>query len=219
MTRAEQASREAAAVRARAEELSRRFGAGGAEFAADMAAAAAVPPTETASINPDANAAEVAQPAVEQVLAPADEQRRFQYGAACNGQKLRSSRTWRRSRPSAAKRKPLASAPPQRQPVQAAVQNGAPAKKPLAVDPAAPKPEIRSDAAERDARLRLERPTLAQRPLAAPAKKKPPAVSCERLSHFCAVARTTSCRPCRRGRANGRGRRPSSAPRRWPPRW
>ena len=55
MTRAEQASREAAAVRVRAEELSRRFGAGGAESAADMAPADVTVPTATASINTDAN--------------------------------------------------------------------------------------------------------------------------------------------------------------------
>ena len=72
MTRSEQASREAAAVRERAEELSRRFGAGGAEAAADVAPADVIVPTATASINTDANPSNVAQP-VEHLLAPADE--------------------------------------------------------------------------------------------------------------------------------------------------
>lgn len=68
MTRAEQAGREAAAVRARAEELSRRFGAG-----ESGAASPEVDSAETASIGTDARAADVAQPVVEQVLAPADD--------------------------------------------------------------------------------------------------------------------------------------------------
>ncbi len=90
----------------------------------------------------------------------------------------------------------------------------------LKVDPAAPKPEIRSDAAERDPRLRLERPAVARIASRRADNEKAARSSCERLSHFCAVARTTCpCRPCRHGRANGRGRCPSSAPRRWPPRW
>jgi hypothetical protein len=68
MTRAEQAGREAAAVRTRAEELSRRFGAGESGAASPEANSA-----ETASISTDASAADAAQPAVEQVLAPADD--------------------------------------------------------------------------------------------------------------------------------------------------
>ena len=59
MTRAEQASREAAAVRERAEELSRRFDAGGAEAISDVAPADVTVPTATASINAEANSSGV----------------------------------------------------------------------------------------------------------------------------------------------------------------
>ena len=74
MTRAQQANREAAAVRGRAEELSRRFGAGGAVSAADLAPAAVTVPTATASVNTDVNPSDgdVAQP-VANLPAPADE--------------------------------------------------------------------------------------------------------------------------------------------------
>jgi hypothetical protein len=138
MTRAEQASREAAAVRARAEELSRRFGAGGAESAADMAAAAAVPPTETASINRDANAADAAQPAVEHVLAPADASAAPDTAAASpdDAPVIEDMAT----KPAKPVKRYSAPFPP-RQAVQAAAQNAPPAKALLKVEPAAPKPE------------------------------------------------------------------------------
>ena len=139
MTRAAQASREAAAVRERAEELSRRFGAGGAESAADVVPVDVVNvPTATASINTDANPSDVAQP-VEHLLAPADER------AAHD-----SIDTWKNStrviedmpakpaksantKPAKPAKRSIASPPP-RQPVQTAVQNGARAEKLLAVD-------------------------------------------------------------------------------------
>jgi hypothetical protein len=138
MTRAEQASREAAAVRARAEELSRRFGAGGAESAADMAAAAAAPPTETASINRNANAADAAQPAVEHVLAPADDSAAPDTAAASpdDAPVIEDMAT----KPAKPVKRYSAPVPP-RQAVQAAAQNAPPAKALIKVDPAAPKPE------------------------------------------------------------------------------
>ena len=146
MTRAEQAGREAAAVRARAEELSRRFGAGGAEAAADMAAAVAAPPTETASINSEADAADTAQPALEHVLAPADEHAAHDsIDAGKDSTRVIKDMPAKPSKP--ANTKPAKAAkrgiasPLPRQPVQAAVQNGAPAKKFLAVDFAVPPPD------------------------------------------------------------------------------
>jgi hypothetical protein len=141
MTRAEQASREAAAVRARAEELSRRFGAGGAESAADMAPTDAVAPTATASINTDANPADAAQPAVEQVLAPADEHAAPDTAAAAkNDAPVIEDMATKPAKPTKAAKRNIPSAP-QRQAVQAAAQNAPPAKKFLTVDPAAPPPE------------------------------------------------------------------------------
>jgi hypothetical protein len=138
MTRAEQASRAAAAVRERAEELSRRFGAGGAESASDVVLADVAIPLATASINTDPNS-DVAQPA-EHLLAPADER------AAHN-----SIVAWKDStrviadmpakpakptntKPAKAAKRSIAS-------VRAAVQNSAPAIKLLAVDFAVPPPE------------------------------------------------------------------------------
>ena len=145
MTRAEQASREAAAVRERAEELSRRFGAGGAESAADVAPADVTVPTATASINTDANPSDVAQP-VEHLLAPADERAAHDSIAAWKdstqviedmpAKPAKPANT----KPAKAAKRSIASPPP-RQPVQAAVQNGAPAKKLLAVDFAVPPPD------------------------------------------------------------------------------
>lgn len=74
LTRAEQVSREAAVVRERAEELSRRFGA---EPAADAgsapAAAEAAAPTETASIEPGAAPPEAPLPPPAHVLPPGDD--------------------------------------------------------------------------------------------------------------------------------------------------
>ena len=145
MTRAEQASREAAAVRARAEKLSRRFGAGGAESAADVAPADVTVPTATASINTDANPSDVAQP-VEHLLAPADERAAHDSIAAWKDstrviehmptKPARPANT----KPAKAAKRSIASPRP-RQSVQAAVQNGAPAKKLLAVDFAVPPPD------------------------------------------------------------------------------
>jgi len=148
MTRAEQASREAAAVRVRAEELSRRFGAGGAESAADMAAAAAVPPTETASINRDANAADAAQPAVGHVLAPADDngatadtpaQASTEAAAAStNDTPVIEDMATKPAKPVKRNSPPVAPRPA----VQTAAHKAPPTvKAPLTVDPAAPKPE------------------------------------------------------------------------------
>jgi hypothetical protein len=81
ITRAEQASREAAAVRARAEELSRRFGAdglggsvaGAPDTTATDTGAGPGASTETASIGTDTSADRSAQPVVEHVLAPAED--------------------------------------------------------------------------------------------------------------------------------------------------
>jgi hypothetical protein len=67
ISRAEQVSREAAAVRSRAEELSRRFTAD-PHATSDPPAAEQAPPTETAAIGQDANAAPATN---DQVLAPA----------------------------------------------------------------------------------------------------------------------------------------------------
>ena len=139
MTRAEQAGREAAAVRARAEELSRRFGAGGAESAADMGAAAAAPPTETASINSDANAADTAQPAVEHVLAPAEESPAPDTDAAStNKAPVIEDMATKPAKPVKRYTAPV----PSRQAVQqTAAESASTAKSILKVDPAAPKPE------------------------------------------------------------------------------
>ena len=145
MTRAEQANREAAVVRERAEELSRRFGSEGAEFAADVAPPDVTVPTATASINTDANLSDVAQP-VEHLLAPADESAAHNSIAAwkVNTQVIEHMPTKparpANTKPAKAAKRRIASPPP-RQPLQAAVQNGAPAKKLLAVDFAVPPPD------------------------------------------------------------------------------
>ena len=145
MTRADQASREAAAVRERAEELSRRFGAGGAESAVDVAPADVIVPTATASINTDANPSNVAQP-VEHLLAPADERAARDSIAAWKDSthviedKPAKPAKPANTKPAKAATRSIASPPP-RQPVQAAAQNGAPAKKLLAVDFAVPPPD------------------------------------------------------------------------------
>ncbi|HET9534863.1 MAG TPA: hypothetical protein VFP43_05915 [Mesorhizobium sp.] len=144
-TRAEQATREAAAVRERAEELSRRFGAGGAESAADVAPADVTVPTATASINTDANFTDVAQP-VEHLLAPADERAAHNSIAAWkDSTRVIEDMATKPAKPANTKpakpaKRSIASPPP-RQPVRAAVQNGAPAKKLLAVDFSVPPPD------------------------------------------------------------------------------
>jgi hypothetical protein len=143
MTRAEQASREAAVVRVRAEELSGRFGAGGAESAADVAPADVTVPTATASINTDANPSDVAQPVS---LAPANERAAHGSIAAWKDStrviedRPAKSAKPANTKPAKAAKRSIASPPP-RQPVQAAVQNGAPAKKLLAVEFAVPPPD------------------------------------------------------------------------------
>lgn len=71
LSRAEQLDREAAAVRERAEELSRRFGAEGGDTAATNAPASAAP-AETASIGSD-TAADAPASVSEQALEPAGE--------------------------------------------------------------------------------------------------------------------------------------------------
>ncbi len=145
MTRAEQATREAAAVRERAEELSRRFGAGGAESAADVAPADVTVPTATASINTDANLTDVAQP-VEHLLAPADERAAHDSIVAWkDSTRVIEDMPAKPAKPANTKpakpaKRSIASPRP-RQPVQAAVQNGAPAEKLLAVDFAVPPPD------------------------------------------------------------------------------
>jgi hypothetical protein len=70
ISRAEQLSRDTASVRSRAEELSRRFTVD-PNATSDPPAATQQPPTETASIVEDTNAA---PPTSDQVLAPADEE-------------------------------------------------------------------------------------------------------------------------------------------------
>jgi hypothetical protein len=126
MTRAEQASREAAEVRVRAEELSRRFGAGATEQA----------PTETASIETQNNTADAAQPAVEHVLAPVD----APAGASAATDDAPVIEEMAKKPVKPVKR---ASAPiPSRQALQTASQKSVPViTGPLKVDPAAPKPE------------------------------------------------------------------------------
>ena len=142
MTRAEQASREAAAVRERAEELSRRFDAGGAESTADAAPAEVTVPTATAPINTNANPSDVAQP-VEHSLAPADERAAHDSIAAWKDstrviehvptKPAKAANT----KPAMAAKRRIASPPP-RQPMQAAVQNGSPDNSLIAVDFAVP---------------------------------------------------------------------------------
>jgi hypothetical protein len=142
MPRAEQASREAAAVRERAEELSRRFDAGGAESTADVAPADVTVPTVTTSINANANSSDVSQP-VEHSLASADERAAHDSIAAWKD----STRVIEdmpakpaNTKPAKSAKRSIASTPP-RQPLQAAVQNGAPAKKLLVVDFTEPPPD------------------------------------------------------------------------------
>ena len=138
ITRAEQANREAAAVRERAEELSRRFSAGGAEPAAAGAPADVTVLAATAAINTDGNPSDVAQP-VEHSLASADERAAHDSIAAWKD----STRVIEdmpakpakpaKTKPAKSAKQSIASIPP-RQLVQAAVRNGAPAKELLVVD-------------------------------------------------------------------------------------
>jgi hypothetical protein len=130
-------------VRERAEELSRRFDAGGAESAADVALADAAVPTATAPINTDPNPSDVVQP-VEHLLAPADERAAHDSIAVWkDSTRVIEDMPAKPAKP--ANTKPAMAAkrsiapPPPRQPVQAAVQNGAPRL--IAVDFAVPPPD------------------------------------------------------------------------------
>ena len=129
MTRAEQAGREAAEVRVRAEELSRRFGAG----ATDQA------PTETAAIDTQNNTADAAQPAVEHVLAPVDDEAApAEASAATDDAPVIEEMATKPAKPVKRVSAPI----PSRQALQTASQKSAPViTGPLKVDPAAPKPE------------------------------------------------------------------------------
>jgi hypothetical protein len=130
MTRAEQAGREAAEVRVRAEELSRRFGAGATEQA----------PTETAAIDTQNNSAGATEPAVEHVLAPADDEAPPPEASAATGD---APVIEEMATPPVKKPVKRVSAPiPSRQAVQTvARQSASVVTGPLRVDPAAPKPE------------------------------------------------------------------------------
>lgn len=129
MTRAEQASREAAEVRVRAEELSRRFGAGATGQA----------PTETAAIDTQNNSAGAAQPAVEHVLAPVDDEAPPpEASAATDDTPVIEEMATKPAKPVKRVSAPI----PSRQALQTASQKSAPViTGPLKVDPAAPKPE------------------------------------------------------------------------------
>jgi hypothetical protein len=130
MTRAEQAGREAAEVRVRAEELSRRFGAGATEEA----------PTETAAIDTQNNPAPAAEPAVEHVLAPVDDDAPPPEASAATDD---APVIEEMATPPVKKPVKRVSAPiPSRQAAQTAAQKSAPVGiGPLRVDPTAPKPE------------------------------------------------------------------------------
>jgi hypothetical protein len=130
MTRAEQAGREAAEVRVRAEELSRRFGAGATEQA----------PTETASIDAQNNSADAAQPVVEHVLAPVDNEAA---PAAASAATVEAPVIEEMAKKPVKPVKRATAPIPSRQALQTASHKSAPvASGPLKVDPAAPKPEI-----------------------------------------------------------------------------
>jgi hypothetical protein len=132
MTRAEQAGREAAAVRIRAEELSRRFGAG------DESAPQPAASTETASINTDATGANATPPPVaDTVLAPADDSAASDTASATNDAPVIENMAKKPAKPVKRSTAPI----PQRQPVQTATQNAPVVSTLLKVDPAAPKPE------------------------------------------------------------------------------
>jgi hypothetical protein len=131
MTRAEQAGREAAAVRIRAEELSRRFGAG------DESASQPAPPTETASINTDAASTDATPPVGDTVLAPADDSAAPRTASSTDDAPVIENMAKKPAKPVKRYSAPI----PQRQPVRTATQSAPIAKTLLKVDPAAPKPE------------------------------------------------------------------------------
>ena len=136
VTREEQTSRESAAVRTRAEELSSRFGAGAESAAGETTAIQLVAPTETASINAGANAAEAGQPVIEQVLAPAEDGVASEAAAATDDAPVIEDMGTKPSKPA----KHYSAAAPSRQTVQAAAST-APVQALIKVDPAAPKPD------------------------------------------------------------------------------
>ena len=130
-----QTGSEASAVRSRAEELSSRFGAD-TQSARWVAAVEANAPTETASINTDANAAEPGQPVAEQVLAPAADGVVSDVAASTDDAPVIEDMG---TRPAKAAKRDTA-APPTRPAVQTAVRT-APVQALIKVDPAAPKPD------------------------------------------------------------------------------
>ena len=134
-TREAQTSREAAAVRTRAEELSSRFGAGGESTAGAAAATEGGAATETASINADGNAAAPSQP--EHVLAPVEDGVAADVAASTDDAPVIEDMGTKPSKP--AKRNTAAA--PARQAVQQTAARPPPVKSLITVDPAAPKPD------------------------------------------------------------------------------
>jgi hypothetical protein len=128
-----QTGSEASAVRTRAEELSSRFGADTQSAAGGVEANA---PTETASINTDANAAEPVQPVAEKVLAPAADGAVSDVAASPNDAPVIEDMG---TRPVKAAKRDTAAAPI-RPTVQTAVRTG-PVQALIKVDPTAPKPD------------------------------------------------------------------------------
>lgn len=136
VAQAEQTSR--AAVRTRAEELSSRFGADAEPAPGTAPAGTADVPTETASVDAGANAAEAGQPVVQQVLAPAEDSVAAEVAAATDDAPVIEDMGAKPVK--SAKR--VTSSTPERQAVQTAVHKAPPATSALLkVDPTAPKPE------------------------------------------------------------------------------
>ncbi|KAB2939358.1 MAG: hypothetical protein K8F92_16200 [Hyphomicrobium sp.] len=146
LSRAEQLDREAAAVRERAEELSRRFGADASDTAPSNSPASAAP-AETASIG-SSNAADAAAPVTEQVLAPAGDEAAMVDQAPVPANPVAKASAATDDAPviedmatKPAKRAKSEPAPAGRA-VQSAARKAAPVVSDfLNVDPAAPKPE------------------------------------------------------------------------------
>jgi hypothetical protein len=134
VTHAGQTSSEAAAVRSRAEELSSRFGADAESTAGATPAAEGAAPTETASINTDANAAVPGPPVAVQVLAPAEDGVVSDVAASTNDAPVIEDMG---TRPAKAAKRDTA-APSTRPAVQTAVRT-APVQALIKVNPAAPK--------------------------------------------------------------------------------
>jgi hypothetical protein len=134
-TRGEQTSREAAAVRTRAEELSSRFGAGAESTDGGTTAGEADAPTETASVN--AGADEPGQPVVEQVLAPAEDGVVSEVVAPSDDAPVIEDMG---AKPAKGVKRNAAPAPA-RQPVLTATRTAPAPAALIKVDPAAPKPE------------------------------------------------------------------------------